>query len=221
MELIYTAVSLTTSKLNADGSLGRSETNGWDTPTHTVSRMPLAIANAGMTLNGGAGDDTLTGGVANDRLDGKAGADRMSGGGGNDTYFVDNAADQVTEARGDGTDTVWAGVSYALPVGQEVEFQRAHAGPKGLTLTGNGFHNELFGGVGNDTLFGAAGEDSLVGHDGDDLLNGSGAADVLSGGAGNDIFAWSLATEGDDTVADFQSGSDRLQFDAAAFGQAR
>ena len=52
----------------------------------------------------------------------------MSGGAGNDTYYVDNGADQVFEAVGGGTDTVWASVNYTLQAGQEVEFLRANAG---------------------------------------------------------------------------------------------
>ena len=63
-------------------------------------------------------------------LDGGAGADTMSGGAGNDTYVVDDAGDVVTEAAGEGTDTVRARVSYTL--GANVE---------NLTLTGTGAIN--------------------------------------------------------------------------------
>ena len=60
----------------------------------------------------------------------------MAGGAGNDTCFVDNAGDVVTENVGGGTDTLWASVSYALAAGSEVENLRVNA-TTGLTLTGN------------------------------------------------------------------------------------
>ncbi len=108
----------------------------------------------------------------------------MAGGAGNDTYFVDNAADVVNEAAGQGTDTVFASVNYSLTAGSEIEFLRANAGATGLSLTGNEFANRLVGGAGNDTLDGGAGNDSL------------------GGGAGNDIFKF-LAGFGQDTITDF------------------
>ena len=68
----------------------------------------------------------------------------MAGGAGNDTYFVDNAGDVVTEAAGEGTDTVLASVSYILAAGSEVE-NLTGTGSTGLTLTGNEFANTIVG----------------------------------------------------------------------------
>ena len=102
----------------------------------------------------------------------------MTGGTGNDTYYVDNAADVVTETAGEGTDTVMASVNYALAAGSEVESLRANA-TTGLTLTGNAFSHNLVGNVGNDTLIGGSGNDAL---------NGGAGADTMAGGAGNDTY---------------------------------
>jgi Ca2+-binding RTX toxin-like protein len=156
------------------------------------------------TLNGGAGNDTLNGGAGNDTLNGGAGADTRVGGIGNDTYFVDNALDVVTENVGEGTDTVWASVSYtlatgtALAAGPEIEFLRANSAV-GLTLTGNEFSHSIIGGAGNDTLVGGVGNDTL---------NGGAGADTMAGGLGNDTYivdnALDVVTEnaggGTDTV---------------------
>ena len=75
---------------------------------------------------GNSGINVLTGGDGNDTLNGGLGADTMIGGIGNDTYIVDNAGDVVTEAVGEGIDTVQSSVTYTL--GANVE---------NLTLTGS------------------------------------------------------------------------------------
>src|SRR5262249_12553731 len=123
-------------------------------------------------LIGGAGNDTLYGGAGNDYLDGHAGADAMVGGTGNDTYYVDNAGDQVTEAAGEGTDIVWASVSWSMAGGQEIEYLCAYAAgaSTGVALTGNEFNNILIGGAGNDILSGGAGNDTLIGGRGNDTF---------------------------------------------------
>ena len=131
------------------------------------------------TLKGGVGSDTLIGLGGNDTMIGGAGVDTMVGGVGNDTYYVDNAADVVTENMGQGTDTVYASVNYALAAGTEVEALRANAGATGLTLTGNEFSHIIVGNVGNDTLIGGSGND---------VLNGGVGADTMTGGAGNDAY---------------------------------
>lgn len=132
-------------------------------------------------LVGNGGNNTLIGGAGNDTLNGATGADAMKGGIGNDVYYVDNAGDVVTEAAGQGTDTVYASVNYALAVGSAIEFLRG-TGTSGLSLTGNILANTVAGTSGNDTLNGGAGNDTLNG-----------------GTGGNDIFKF-LANFGQDTI---------------------
>ena len=107
------------------------------------------------TINGSKGNNGLFGGAGNDALNGGAGADTMAGGTGNDTYFVDNAADVVNEAVGQGSDTVWASASYTVAAGFEVESLRINT-----TDRPDDYRQRLFpypvGNVGNDTLTGAA-----------------------------------------------------------------
>lgn len=65
-------------------------------------------------LDGGGDDDTIEGGGGNDAIQGGAGADKMRGGAGDDIYGVDNVGDIVTEKAGEGTDTVYAEISFSL-----------------------------------------------------------------------------------------------------------
>jgi Ca2+-binding RTX toxin-like protein len=138
---------------------------------------PTVIRNiVGAVIGNSA--DSLSGAGGNDVLDGGGGADTMRGGVGNDTYYVDNTADRVIEALGEGTDTVYARISYTLAAGQEIEYLRVY-GAGGLTLTGNELNNQLAGGAGNDTLQGGAGEDRL---------NGGAGADIMAGGGGSEVY---------------------------------
>lgn len=144
----------------------------------------LAGNNNRNRLEGGAGNDTLYGHGGNDILDGGSDADTMHGGNAHDIYYVDSAGDRVIEPAGQGTDTVFSSVSYALPAHVE---NLTLTGTAAVNATGNGEANILRGNENANRLFGSGGNDLVYGHGGNDLLVGGGGADRLYGGSGNDI----------------------------------
>lgn len=150
-------------------------------------------------LFGMDGDDILQGGSGADRLDGGPGADRMTGGSGDDTYYVDDARDQVIETDpGGGIDTVRSEVDFVL--GANIE-RLYLVGEGNIGGTGNGLANILYG------------------NEGDNVLSGGGGADKLYGGGGSDIFLFDVreAVASADTIMDFQLGVDRIAIDRDAF----
>jgi len=135
-------------------------------------------------LDGGNGDDDLRGGDDDDVLRGGNGADRMFGGLGNDTFTVDNQADEVTEWMNSGLDTVQSLISYTL--GANVENLTLVGDAK--TGAGNALNNVLTGNAQANTLWGLDGNDTIDGQGGNDTINGGMGADVMSGGLGDDTF---------------------------------
>lgn len=59
-------------------------------------------------------------------------------------------------------------------------------------------------------LTGTSGRDNLIGTAGDDSLTGGAGADTLTGGTGRDQFVYTSATDGVDTITDFQIGADLI-----------
>src|SRR5260221_4889229 len=101
----------------------------------------------------------------------------MMGGLGNDTYYVDNLGDVVTENANEGTDLVNVSVSgYTLAANVE---NGTIAITTGATLTGNGLDNVLTGNSGNDTLNGG---------DRNDTLDGGAGADTMARGVANETY---------------------------------
>ena len=109
----------------------------------------------------------------------------MLGGAGNDTYFVDNAGDVVVEKSNEGTDAVFATVSFTLPANVETLVLQGSANLQG---TGNNQANTIYGNAGNN------------------LINGGAGADTMMGGAGNDTFVFRAGEASGDTVVDFNGG---------------
>jgi Ca2+-binding RTX toxin-like protein len=162
-------------------------------------------------LTGGAGNDTLVGNGGNDVLIGGTGVDTSYGGAGDDYHFVDNAADVVVEAAGEGTnDRVFASVSYTLAAGTEVEMLTTdwHIGTDAINLTGNEIANAIYGNEGANMLSGGGGNDTLVGNGGNDVLIGGTGIDTSYGGAGDDYYFVDNAA--DVVIETAGQGSDRV-----------
>ena len=150
--------------------------------TTALGSLNLAGTSGADNLVGAAGNDSLSGLGGNDTLDGGQGADTMIGGLGNDVYLVDDSGDVVVENASEGTDVVYASISYAL--GSNVEnltlSGSAAINGAGNTLnnliTGNAAANIIDGGAGADTMAGGAGDDAyVVDNAGDSVLEAASA----------------------------------------------
>jgi Ca2+-binding RTX toxin-like protein len=99
-----------------------------------------------LTLDGGAGNDTITGGDGNDRLIGGDGNDVITGGRGNDVVLMGAGNDTFIWNPGDGSDTVdGQGGTDTL------QFNGANVN-ENMTLSANGSRARLFRDVGNVTM---------------------------------------------------------------------
>jgi serralysin len=123
-------------------------------------------------------------------------ADTMAGGLGDDSYFVDNAGDQITEAAGEGIDNV---ISSLFAFTLSANFENIQLIGAAVAGTGNGSDNVLTGNALNN---------SLVGLGGNDVMLGGPGADTMFGGLGDDSYyvddpgdvAGEVAGEGVDTI---------------------
>jgi Ca2+-binding RTX toxin-like protein len=144
---------------------------------------------------GGAGNDTLIGNQFNNYLDGAGGVDTLRGELGDDTYLVDQAADNVVELFNEGNDTVNA-LSNTYTLSDNVERLVYVGNPNtGFTGNGNALGNEIRGSAnGADTLDGRGGDDQMYGLGGNDLyiVDSYGDQTIEQPNAGNDTVRTAL-----------------------------
>ena len=211
-------------------------------------------------LTGDDGDNVLVGYAGADVFDGGAGVDvlsyfgsdaavtvnlatgRASGGHANGDSFssIEGVAGSEHDDRltGDGGDNEFHGAAGAdvLEGGAGVDgitYTRSDAGVTVnlATRTAFGGHAEGDTFTGFENVTGSAHADRLTGDDGDNELEGIGGNDHLVGGGGNDTFIFE-PENGNDVIADFADGMDRIDLsafelpngyddvEAVAFGQA-
>ncbi|QPF90219.1 FG-GAP-like repeat-containing protein [Bradyrhizobium commune] len=225
---------------NADGSVTVADQRslGWNVPgspdgTDTLKNIQH-IQFADKTVNvsdlkaytdathstvvfGGSGSEVLSAEhVTNAVIVGGGGAHLMIGGSGNDIYYVDNAADTVTEYGNNGPSMLNVGdmggidevrttlSSYALPDTHAAGiFNKGNI--ENLTYVGTG----NFNGVGNsldNVITGGAGADTLTGGGGNDTLDGK-------GGLNEAVYSGNFAdykitvVDGVTTITDLRAGS--------------
>jgi Ca2+-binding RTX toxin-like protein len=134
--------------------------------------------------------------IGNDKdnvIDGQTGADKMQGEDGDDRYIIDNALDTVIEEGGEGDDTVLLRVNIAGPLWDHVETALID-GIGAINLVCNASDNR----VGGNTS-----ANKIDGKGGNDMLAGNGGNDTLTGGDGADMFDRNSASDGVDTITDF------------------
>jgi Ca2+-binding RTX toxin-like protein len=182
-------------------------------------------------LSGGNGNDTLEGDWNNDTMDGGPGIDTLFLPGGAPTPVTVNLATGIMTG-GDTAGTAQAVISNIESVDAGgLGVSVTMTGSSGNDLLRGGMQADLInGGAGDDTIYGSAfsqnaNGDQLYGGDGNDqlsafggntLLDGGTGTDLLSGGPGADSFVFDVTpgAANEDSVFNFQSGTDKIHLDA-------
>ncbi len=220
-------------------------TAGNDTLTGGAGNDTLNGGGGNDTLTGGAGDDVFrfASGAGSDRItDFGTGTDRLEFTGGlfanleavkasahetedgdlrirlsftetltlENTSLDDLTTETVTTLDLNGGDSTSSTAKYYF-------FFDPDGTPTGSQNSGSEGDNLLeVQGTGNDLIRGLGGNDTLVGHAGDDRLDGGAGDDTLIGGDGDDVFRFGPGA-GSDTITDFGTGTNRLEFTDGLF----
>jgi hypothetical protein len=176
--------------------------------TLTGGAGPDAIEGGGGldSLTGNDGDDVLDGGDDDDSLSGGAGNDALQGGGGRDTLRPGTGADQVH--GGEGFDVATYG-ERTQPLTITLD-DVAGDGEAGESDNVRGDVEDLVGGAGDDVLTGSAAGNVLAGGDGADRIDGGAGIDTYAAGDGDDVL---VARDGNREQVDCGGGADHATGD--------
>ena len=169
--------------------------------------------------------DTLTGGLGADTFTIAAGkANIYDFGRGQDALVINAGASVVVTMA-----AAWAATAATVNHGTASFYTNGYAldlSGASVDLSYSVLNNSaagtgaIIGSNGADSITGGAAADTLSGGLGDDTLIGMGGNDILTGGGGADRFVFKVAPNAStnfDTVTDFSSGQDILQFSKAIF----
>ena len=160
------------------------------------------VVNSGYApvILGSEFSDVMVGDGNNNAFMGRQGDDDIDGGGGTDglnfsylagspgySVSVDNLNVDLEAGTATGT---WNGGAFSYRISR-IENVRGH--------------------MGNDIIRGDSGSNRIRGLGGNDTLRGEAGDDRLEGGEGDDTFVFGLR-HGNDTIADFTDGEDRMDF---------
>lgn len=139
-----------------------------------TSYIEKYISDAGLTLNGGVGDDTVVGTNYSDVIKGGVGDDDLRGGNGFDTLYGENGNDNIY--GDDCDDEIYGGNGNDVIDGGEGDDE----------IDGGNDDDIIYGGLGDDEILGGNGNDKIDGGEDDDYINGGNGDDTIKGGTGND-----------------------------------
>jgi Ca2+-binding RTX toxin-like protein len=171
------------------------------------------------TIQGGAGDDSLssggfdsadggnslTGGAGNDTLHGSEGNDLLNAGDGNDTVYANGGND--TLRGGAGNDELISGLGADLQdggPGRDGVFYTERS--EGIVVDlDNARGDDGEPGEGDSTfnvedIYATTADDVLTGNDADNAIYGSGGQDTIAGLGGDDLLEGGLVLDGYDTL---------------------
>ncbi|MDQ8728499.1 family 16 glycosylhydrolase [Bradyrhizobium sp. LHD-71] len=161
--------------------------------------------------------ETYTGGTTNDSMQASGNGVTLIGGAGDDTYFTYNHNTTVVEAADEGRDTIFAAMvdGYSLVNAPNVEnltLGESFSSP----ATGNDLHNIIIGNAGQNMIDGGTGNDVLAGKGGADTFriragNGNDTITDFKTGVGGDVLQLNetgFTSVSDVTAAMTQVGTD-------------
>jgi serralysin len=211
-----------TSTRSGDTTYGFHSNAGHDVYDFNINPYPfLSVYDAG-------GNDTidLSGFTASQFLDLHAGSFSSIGQGAPDEATVNAALAHLTEISGQDWGTIaQSSIDYFVDLYSSFDGESIALDTGVIDINATEYSNfsiaydvtieNAVGGSARDLLWGNEVDNVLNGAGGDDIIQGYEGNDTLIGGDGSDTFVYGQAdTQGTDTITDFQTGVDKIDFSA-------